>query len=294
MANTITTNGKNIYINRCFESSPTYTKIQYYQLGMCAKTPAVTDTKLYSPLPISTASVASIDDCDATAGWSNGGDATAVALNNTAGEFMEGTGCLNMPTTYSAGTSNWYRTVGAFDGTTDYFAWPVYITDLADITAGASACVIHLGTGGFTDYNIYNFNKTQLQVGWNALVCDVDNPDSTAGAGATENAIDRIKLTITNATTWTTNDVRMDWVQTYPIADTFGSWVSGYPTYNTTNKSVSISGQDLSTQTNGYYLREFGLFNGDATKLLYSRGTYTSILKSQYVSVTYNQTDSFT
>lgn len=294
MAGYITTNGKNIYTNRGFTNAPTYSKVEYFQLGMCAKTPAVTDTKLYAPLPLSTANVASIDACDATAGWSVSGDADAVILNTTAGQYLEGTGCLNMPTTYSAGTASWYRSVTSFDGTTDYFTWMVYVSDLADITAGTSACTIDLGTGGFTDYNRFTFNKNILQVGWNALVCDVDNPDSVGGSGATEATIDNIRLTITNATTWTTTDVRMDWIQTYPKADTFGSWTSGYPTWNTTNKSVTIQGQDLSTYSNSYLIRELGLYNSDATRTLYSRDTFTSIIKSQYVSVTFNQTDSFT
>jgi len=125
-------------------------------------------------------------------------------------------------------------------------------------------------------------------------VCDGNNPDSTGGSGATEATINRIRLTITNATTWTTNDVRMDWIQTYPIADTLGAYTGGYPTFNTTNKSVSISGQDTSLQTNGYMIREFGQYNGDTPKLLYSRDSFTSITKNQYISVTFNQTDSFT
>lgn len=293
MSGVITSLGKNQYINRMFESSPTQTKPQYIQLGMCSKTPVVTDTKLISPLPLSTSNVSIIDACDSTSGWSISGDASSVSLNNTAGEYLEGTGSLNMPTIYSSGTSSWYKTISSFDGTSDYFAWMLYISSLSDISSGSSACQIDLGTSGFTNYNRFNFDKSILQVGWNALVCDVSNPDSIGGSGATITAINRIRLTITNATTWTTNDVRMDWIQTYPIADTFTTFAPSYPSYNTTNKSVTLSGQDNSTSTNGYIIREIGIFNNDNPKLLYSRDTFTPINKNQFISLTFNQTDTF-
>jgi len=293
MSGVITSLGKNQYINRMFESSPTQTKPQYIQLGMCSKTPVVTDTKVISPLPISTSNVAIIDACDSTSGWSVSGDASAVTLNNTAGEYLEGTGCLNMPVVYSAGTSSWYKTVTGFDGTGDYYTWMLYISSLSDISSGSNACQIDLGTGGFANYNGYYFDKNILQVGWNALVCDIENPDSIFGFGATITNIDRIRLTITNATTWTTNDIRMDWNQTYPIVDTFTTFSSGYPSYNTSNKSVTLSGQDVSTSTNGYLIREIGVFNSDSPKKLYSRDTFTTINKSQFISLTFNQTDTF-
>ena len=294
MVGIITTAGKNIYINRAFETAPTESYIKYFQIGMCAKSATVTDTKLWAPIPIVTTNVAIIDACDATTGWSTGGDSTAVSVDSTVGEYMEGTGCLKLPTTYSAGTANWYKTVTNFDVTSKYFTIMLYVTNLADITSGASAIKIDIGTGGFTNYNSYNFDKTLLQVGWNALVCDGDTPDSSSGSGATKTTINRIKMTITNANTWVTNETRMDWIQTYPKADTLGVWVGGYPVYNTTNKSVAIQGQDLSTNTNGYYIREFGLLNNDSPKLLYSRDTFTTIIKSQFISLTFNQTDSFT
>ena len=283
MSGIITTNGKNIYANRAFTDSGD-SKVQYFQIGMCAKSATVTDTKLYAPIPIVTSSVAIIDACDAT----------AVAVNSTSGQFLEGAGCLNLPTTFATGTSNWYKTVSNFDVTSKYFTIMLYITSLSDITSGASAVKIDIGTGGFTNYSSYVFNKNLLQVGWNALVCDGDTPDSSSGSGATKTTINRIRMTITNANTWVANETRMDWIQTYPKADTFGIWTVGYPIYNTGNKSVTIQGIDLSTNSNGYMIREFGLYNADSPKLLYSRDTFTTVVKSQYISVTFNQTDSFT
>ena len=160
----VTNKGKNIAINRLYNLG-TYSEVKYYQLGMCNKTPNVTDTKVISPIPITTSSRATIDACDATTGWSVSGDATSLELDTTAGNRLEGTGSLDLRATYSTGTATYYNTLSSFDGATDYLFLAFQIQDLTQLTAGTDTIKVELGTSGFTITNVYNFNKTQLQVG---------------------------------------------------------------------------------------------------------------------------------
>lgn len=285
----ITTQGKNIAMDRLYNGG-TYSQILYYQLGMCAKLPAITDTKVYSPVPVDDSNAVIIDSCDATTGWAASGDGTSVVLDTTAGNRLEGTGALDLRATHSTGTATYTKTVSSFDGSTDYFFLAFYIQDLAQITAGASAITIDLGTGGFTNYNTYNFNKDQLQIGWNAIVCNVDSPDATAGTGAVESTIDRVRVNITIASSLATDDMIMDWIHTYPISDTYVSWDSGYPTFNETNKTGTVRFSITTTDSDTYIIRESGLW--DSTKVyLYRRDTFTSISKDTNITVTWDLTD---
>lgn len=285
----ITTQGKNIAMDRLYNGG-TYSYIYYAQLGMCNQTPLITDSKVYSPVPVTTSNRATIDACDATTGWSVSGDATSVSLDTTAGNRLEGTGSLDLRATYSTGTATYYKTVSSFDGSTDYLFIGLYINDLTQLTDDSATISVDLGTGGFTNYNTYNFNYDQLQTGWNAIVCNIDNPDSTSGSGATEATIDSIRVNIKIAEDLADDNIIMDWIHTYPLADTFITWSSGYPTFNETNKTATTRFTLNSLKANGYILREVGLF--DSTKTyLHRRDTYTSINKDQYITVTWDLTD---
>jgi hypothetical protein len=284
----ITNKGANIAIDRLFESAPTYSQIAQVQYGACVYAPALTDTKVYFPIPIDATNVDVIDDCEA-ADWTAETDGDTPTLNADAGYHLEGSNGLNLLATYSAGSAGFYKTFADFDVTDNYFCIPVRIDDLSLITAGASAVTIDLGTGGFTDYNRYTINKNLLQVGWNYLVCDGNNPDTTGGAGATEATINRVKITITNSTDLVAGDIVMDWIQTYPIADTFTTFDAS-PTYSEANKTSTFRFSLNAVQANSYALREIGVWDNTKT-YLYSRDVFTTINKSQYITLTTEQQD---
>jgi len=285
----ITTKGKNIALDRLFNGG-TYSQVSYYQLGMCSKIAAITDTKCYAPIPIDTTGNETIDACDATTGWSVSGDATGVSLDTTAGNRLEGTGSLDLEATYSTGTATYYRTVGSFDITSDYLFAGFYINDLTQLTNTTNTFTVDVGTGGFTDINTYTFNYNQLQTGWNAIVLDGDNPDSTSGAGATLNDIDSIRVNIKINSDLATDDIIMDWIHTYPKVNTFDTFDTGYPTFTEGSKLVSYRFSINSLETNEYYIREVGIFDNTKT-YLYRRDNITNINKDQYITVTYDWTD---
>lgn len=290
MSGLITTKGKNIALDRIYNGG-TYSNIEYVQIGMCNKTPVIGDTKVYFPIPITTSNRETIDACDATTGWNVSGDATSVELDTTAGNRLEGTGSLDLRATYSTGTATYYKTVSSFDGSTDYLFVALYINDLSQLEDTTDTVSIHLGTSGFTNYNIYNFNYDLLKTGWNGIVCDIDNPDSVGGSGATEATIDSVKVNLKITEDLADDDIIMDWIHTYPVADTYITWSLGYPSYDEVNKTVSTRFEINSTQANGgYVLRECGFW--DTTKTyLYRRDTYSSVSKDQYITLTWDLKD---
>ena len=289
MSGLITTKGKNISLDRIYNAG-TYSEIKYIQLGMCAKAPIITDTKVFAPIPTETSGNATIDACDATTGWSASGDGTGVVLNTTAGDRLEGTGSLNLEATFSSGVATYYKTLSSFVGTDDYLFIAFYANSLTSLVNTTDTIQIELGTGGFTNTNIYDFNYSQLQTGWNAIVCKIDTPTSTNGTGATIATIDRIRINIKINTDLADDDLIMDYIHTYPEANTYITWESGYPTLNETTKTATTRFILNSLQANSYILREFGVFD-DTKAYLYRRDKYTSITKTQYITLTFDIVD---
>lgn len=68
-------------------------------------------------------------------------------------------------------------------------------------------------------------------------------------------------------------------------------FVSGYPTFDETNMISTIRCLLLTTEANGNSLTEFGLFNNDGTKKLFSRTVYTPITKTTAVQVFFVEKD---
>lgn len=82
----------------------------------------------------------------------------------------------------------------------------------------------------------------------------------------------------------------MDWWHTYPEADTYLTFSSGYPTFNEALKDVITRLEVNSTQANGYILRELGFY--DSTKTyLYRRDTYSSTTKDLRIALTWDLKD---
>ena len=70
------------------------------------------------------------------------------------------------------------------------------------------------------------------------------------------------------------------------------AFVVGYPVVVPVGSTVTYRALLASTEANGNTLTEFGIFNTDGTPLMYSRDTYTGIVKNSYIQVVYESTDS--
>jgi hypothetical protein len=121
MSGVLTNDGLNYILNRAYKATPDYNAPSHGLIGAGTTTPAAGDSNLAKPLP---ATNTTTDACDAVTGWSNSGDADAETLNTTAGEFKEGTGCLNLPMTYSTGSGYWSKTISSTNMTSEYiYVW---------------------------------------------------------------------------------------------------------------------------------------------------------------------------
>ena len=216
-----------------------------------------------------------VDACDATTGWSNSGDASATTLNTTAGYFMEGTGCLNLPTSFSAGLSSWYKTISSTNLTTKkLYVW-LYIDDATDLS-NTNAVSIDLGTGGFTNYSSWAYADTSFSNGWNSLYVDVDNSTSITASGVTTSDVDRIRLNVNLTSTQTSTDMRMDYWRSYE-ANTFGITNGQKVLIKTSGTNYFKTTMNLTTtEGNGLELVESGDNNGT---ILLSRQTFAPITK---------------
>jgi len=197
-----------------------------------------------------------IDACDATTGWSAGGDGTGVTLNTTDGEYQEGSGSLDLAITNSTGESTFTKTISSTDLSGDeVFVW-IYVPTPAHI----DNVYVVLGTGGVTDSNEYQTAGGVITTGWNSLKAVVDSPDSTNGSGATESGVDTIQLKIEHNTSPGT--LRMDYWRLY------GSGTKGItdsqksPSISTGDRYVKTTHQILSTESNGLGLSSAADFDG--------------------------------
>jgi len=68
-------------------------------------------------------------------------------------------------------------------------------------------------------------------------------------------------------------------------ASDFKDFVSGYPTFDTTNQKVTTQGFIGATQANGNTITEFGDFNTDGTPICSSHLVFTGITKVATIQV---------
>lgn len=263
-----TNDGKKTILDRYANDTPSRSKPSKMWFGANDQSPAVTDTALDARLP---KSPTTIDACDATTGWANAGDGDAETLNTTSGERREGTGCLNLPSTYSTGTSSWSKTIAGTDVSSSYVLLQVYFSTAAysNLTAGTDTVRIYLGTGGFTDANYYDFDKTNIRSNdWTVLYIDVESPTGTDGSGATTTNVDSIKIQYKAGASIGTNNARMDyWV--YAADSEFDvSMTTSYPVLDYSGITATYRARVGANQMNSFKISNAALMNGDSTELL--------------------------
>ena len=223
-----------------------------------------------------------IDALDATTGWSNSGDAGAATLNTTAGEYQEGTGCLNLPSTFSTGVSSWYKTITSADLTSKKLYLWIYMDDVTDLDTSVTAITVDIGTSGFTNYDTWSYANTEFTNGWNSLYIDCDVADSTSGSGLVLGTSDSIRINFNLISTQTTNDTRMDYIRYYE-AGTLGITDSIKTVTKITGTNYFKTTVNLtSTDANGLAIVEAG--DSDGSDLL-SRQTFAAINKGNSTQV---------
>lgn len=295
MAAIITNAWKNAVLNRAYKDTPDNNAPSHFLVGAGTSTATAADTNLQKPLP---KSATTIDACDATAGWSQGGDGSAVALNSTSGEYKQGTGCLNLPLTFATGLANWDKTIGAINLTNQYIYLWFYVSAKATyLDAGGSFAVrIELGTGGYVNVNRYDTTYANISDGWNLLVFAASAFTSQSGAGATITSIDRIRIQLDVIATAAGNAIRMDYWHYASLTEQSIAITSGYPTFDTGNKRVTLRGVLEATDANaGYVISEISARNDDSSFVLVGRDNVSpTISKTDKVRVVITWKDRLT
>jgi len=218
-----------------------------------------------------------VDSLETSTGWTVSGDAQDPSVNSTAGEYLEGSGCLNLPFTYSSGTGSWQET---FASTVDLSAKKLYfwfyidvVTDLADTSDCITVELCDSST--FSDSNKYYTHRNELASGWNSIYVEVDSPDVAASSLDTS-AISDFKLTVKSDQSQSGNNMRIDYLRYYEpgtlgVTDSKSSLTKTIGEYYI--KTIhSIN----STQSNGLTITEAGDSNGSQ---LISRVTFASLDK---------------
>jgi len=285
----ITNSGKNVMLNRTYKSSPDYTIPSTFRVGIGTTTPVVSDTALATHIPISNGTVN--DDGSNTMTSSDGGENSTT--NTTT--YKEGAGVAdgsaqNLKTDNSSATKRWFIADLASAGTKITGTEPVslwlYIKDaaaLAMFKSSGTALEVRLGSTLATDYFKITRTASQLAVGWNWITTGTTNVEDLTETGTVVGDIDTFEIVITtnNVTDdWDDDDVVYDLLRQWATADLSDTFVTGYPTFDETNKKVTLRYYLNSLQANGFPIDECGSFNTDGTPLMIDRDVFTSISKT--------------
>lgn len=271
-----TNNGRKIIVNRAYKSSPDYTCISQFKIGENNGAVTVTSTSIDEPIPIQ--NTESVDDCDATTGWTPGTD-SAVSLNTTTKK--QGTGSLSLAKSGTTGTSmNAVKTTTSRDFTSKDLRLWIYIAALSDLVSTGTAVSIRFGSDG-SNYYQFNIPIGDLVAGWNQVIKQSTDADSTTGT-PTITACDYTEI-IANvdlaADTIAADRFMVDEIILASSTDYFKNFDATYPTIDETNMEAQFRATVASTQGNGHTINAIGLFNTDGTPLMGSVDLFTAETK---------------
>jgi len=277
----ITNNGKIVLLNRGYKPTPDYLPPTQFQVGKNQVTAVTIETTaLDEPVPIS--NVTLIDNCQ-TADWNETGDADTDVVNNTAGQYIEGTGCLNLGKNGSSQTSFGYNksTAGAYVFTAGKVTYLfVYITDTSDL---AETDAIKVGFGSDTsNYYYTSYDRADLSNGWNAL--KISRSSASSQGTPDENACDTLIIlfeAVTAATTITKGNIRMDYWSLAASNSFKKDFDSGYPLVDETNFEVEMKGTLETTDAIGFAIDSGATFNEDGTPKMTGVDTFKESSKSK-------------
>ena len=274
----ITSQGKNILLNRGYQDSPSYSAPSKFKVGISQATPSVSNTDLTVPIPISGTEL--VDDCE-TADWSDSADMT-TSLNDTT--YKEGTYALDL--TKDAGASDTAttdKTTTSRDFTDKQLSLWIYIKDAtAYAKLSTTDCIeIRFGSDN-SNYYVYTRDASDLTTGWNLIYFTSATADSTTGSpviASCDYSYIALKADAA-ATTWSAGDFIMDDWKVSSSDDFFKVVVTNYPIFNETNKEVTMRAFLSTVEANGYDINGFGWFNTDSTEKLFSIDEFTAESKS--------------
>lgn len=232
--------------DRYTNSAPTHGIPARVRLGTGSQAPTAGTTSLTTPAPIS---FTAVDSCDATTGWSASTDGS-LATDSTAGEFIEGTACLELIKTATTVTGVTYSktvTTTNFTGK-DLWVWVNISSSALAQLASSSAVKVRFGTDS-SNYYEKDYDASALSSGSQWLTFNTGNATSTTGSPSSDScAYFAIIITATAITaTWSGNDIRLDHIHVAASADYYRAYDS-VPVFdsvkNQTTSTVTINTTD--------------------------------------------------
>ncbi len=296
----ITDSGKKIILNRSYSSSPDYTVVSRFKVGISNDTPNIADTDLDVAIPITDGTVN--DDGDNQLTGSDGGDNTTDnAVTYKPGAGVTDNKAQNLIANGTDATKTWtianLAALGTVMTATEPFSLWVYIKDAtayAKLLSAGTALQIRFRTNGDAANLSYLYSRTaaQLSTGWNLVTSGTTAVNGlTEGAGGPPSgALNEfvIEMTTNNATdTFVAGDTIYDLLRQWAESDLFKNFVTGYPNITEASLNVEYRGFLTTTEANGYDLNGLGIFNTDGTAKMHSEDTHTAISKSNTEQITY-------
>jgi uncharacterized phage protein gp47/JayE len=223
------------------------------------------------------------DACDATSGWSAGTDG-AINLNNTSGEYIEGTGSLQLDKTGTTTDTVLYsKTLGAsVDLSLEEQEVHLVVDDLTVLAGAGTVIEVRVGTDS-SNYYYKEYTQSDFDEGeWKSIKISSTNNDGDTGAPTANNCpYIAVNITYSAAGTTASNDIRMDYWNYYvmPVVDavTYKQGSNSLQLFKTTTSSDTVSFYKTFTPSvNTYGLYGFIWFYIDDTDTL-NKLDYVSI-----------------
>lgn len=266
-------------LDRYFNASPTRTEPSQFKVGTGDTEAQLTDTDLENAVPIT--GTESVDDCEATTGWTDSADMT-VSLNTST--YKEAAGSLNLTKdgTGSA-TASTSKTTTSRDFTSKELSAWVYIADATQLAKLATSACVEIRFGSDSS-NYYSWTKDAsfFATGWN-LVDNLTSANATTTGSPAIAACDYtyIGVTATGAgISWVAGKMAMDDIKVISTGDYFKTFEAGYPSVDYVNLQGTVRGRLATTDANGYDIAEVGIFNADGSPLMESRDVWSGASKT--------------
>lgn len=269
--NLIVKNGANIIINRTHTTTPNYTIPDIFTVSINTPDANFTDTDLTTKIPIS--GTETIDDCNATTGWSvSGGNVTTNTVTYKPDNGSAASLNLTKSTTLQAFVYAEKNTTSV-DGTNkDHLIW-IYVKDTTAYNKLNTTTAVEVRIGSETLNYIYKtYAASSITTGWNYLLNSITT-DFTGTVGTpTLTTLDytMVKVNTTNNTsTFTNDDIVIDAIRLASTTDYYKTVDS--TTTDETDASATIISKLSVTEANGFLLDGQALFNQDTTKKMFTK-----------------------
>ena len=274
----ITYTGQNMMLHRTFTTNATQSRPIRFYLGVGTTTPnKTTDTGMEFKIPMNSTT---FDNCNTTTGWNNSGTVSgALVVNQTAGQFREGTGCLNMVNTAS-GMAVYYKKQTGVDFKDKVYLYYYNASPAQYLSNVSNAVTVFLGNNSTaTNSNEYHHARSSMSDGWNILKFDTVSTNAINGTGCDTTDVSYVALRSNCSSACTGTLQRMDYWIFSTSENMSGAFVTGYPLQDTSNRRMTTRGYVTSVQANNFSITEYGIFNSDTSEVMWSHDVSSAVSK---------------